>query len=886
MSLTPGTRVGPYEVTGPIGAGGMGEVYRATDSRLRREVAIKTLPAAFAGDPNRLARFQREAQALAALNNPNIAAIYGVEESAGVTALVMEYVDGPTLADRIAQGPIPLSEALPIARQIGAALEAAHDKGIIHRDLKPANIKVTAEGQVKVLDFGLAKAMDTEATSASASATALANSPTLTLESTRAGVILGTAAYMSPEQARGKTVDKRADIWAFGVVFFEMLTGRGAFEGETVSDTLAGVLRADVDWKLLPADTPPAVRRLLERCLEKDPKRRLRDIGDAWMEIDAPAPAAIAVTPAAPAGTSRAGWWAFAGAALIAIGAVAFAFLHKPPQPLRPVLRSTFSTDQPIAGVSLSSDGSKMAFMEVHGATFTLAVRMLDQLAAKDMPEAGVAVLPVFSPDGQWIAFIGVNGTSAKVEKIPATGGAPVTLCPYSGNGLGLAWSPDGNLYWGGAKGLMRVSSAGGTPQEITKPDAGKHETMHGWPFMMPGNHALLFTIETDAGGEVAVLDLTKQTTRVLVQNGTSARYADGHLIYYRSNTLFAVPFDAGRMAVTGSEVPVVDHVSTVNQDGADYTISNDGLLMYVPGTGSLGGGKTVLNWADRAGHLTPMGEPQIWGAGRLSPDMKRVANSMRMNNTRVNDTDDIWTYDIGRRTPTRLTFMGSAYNPIWTRDGRWITFEATQDGKPGLFRVAADGSGKPELLLPTASAAVPNSWTPDGKTLVFTQRGDDHNTHLWAVAIPGGKPVRLHDSAAPESNGEVSPDGHWLAYESQESGASDVYVQPFPAAGAKTRISTDGGSVPRWAYDGKELFFWKMQGEPQLFSVDVQTGTDFHAGVPQPLFDSLAGTTWDVAADGKRFLVETPIVATGAHNAIAVDNWFQELNRLAPLTR
>jgi serine/threonine-protein kinase len=878
MSLAAGTRLGPYEIIAPIGAGGMGEVYRAHDSRLHRDVAIKTLPPAFAEDANRLARFQREAQALAALSHPNIAAIYGLEESGGVNALVMELVGGITLAERIAAGPIPLAEALGIARQIGAALEAAHEKGIVHRDLKPANIKLTGEGQVKVLDFGLAKALDTEFTSSPGATPA--NSPTLTLESTRAGVILGTAAYMSPEQARGKSVDRRADIWAFGVVFFEMLTGRSTFEGETVSDTLAGVLRADIDWKHLPADTPPAVQRLLERCLQRDPKRRLRDIGDAWIEIDSPVAPAAPAPPAPSAGPHRLPWIACGAATLAAVAAVAWALFHKPAAAPRPVVRWSYSQERPIVALSLSHDGSRLVYMEI-GSSYTLALRMMDQLDPKPIPDLTGAALPVFSPDGQWIAFVSITGTP-KLQKVPVTGGTAITLCDYTGDGLGISWGDDGNLVFNGPKGLMRVSSSGGAPQQITTLDSKKNETSHGWPYVLPGSRAVVFAIKNGSSSQVAVADLEKHVTRVLVQNGSSPRYAtSGHLIYYRTGTLFAAPFNASRLEVTGPEAPVVEHVAAINQDGADYSFSDGGMLAYMEGSGPAAGGTTVLNWADRKGVLQPLSDPKQWGTGRLSPDMTHVANGIR-----AGDSEDIWTYDLVRRTPLRLTFEGKNSNPIWSPDGRWITFVHAGEGKTALYRVAADASGKPELLIETEPSAVPNSWTPDGKTLVFTQSGADKHTHLWFVTVPGGKAVRLHEGDAPELNGEVSPDGHWLAYESTESGNNEIYVQPFPGPGPKTRISTQGGSVPRWAHSGRELFFWNFGINRELFAVDVQPAAVFRAGLPQSLFKAAAGTTWDAAADGKHFLVETPSANAGGRQMEAVVNWFDELARRVPVKR
>jgi len=466
MPLSTGTRIGPYEISGPLGAGGMGEVYRAHDSRLHRDVAVKTLPAGFAADPNRMARFQREAQVLAALSHPHIAAIYGLEDSAGVPALVMELVEGVTLAERITAGPIPLEETLRIARQIADALDAAHEKGIVHRDLKPANIKLTPEGQVKVLDFGLAKAFEPEGSSRSSSDPV--NSPTLTLEATTAGMILGTAAYMSPEQARGKSVDKRADIWAFGVVLYEMLTGRIMFEGDTVSDTLAGVLRAPLDFNTLPAGTPPTVRRLLERCLERDPKRRLRDMGDAWVEIDAPASAPAPASAAAPAKPSRWRWLPWIAAAVIAGAGIAWGVLHTPATAPAPVVRWSLTQDKLFVGLALSRDGNRLAYMVVDSVPH-LFLRMLDQVEGKPVPGGDTAIFPIFSPDGQWLAYL--NGMNEfKLKKIPVTGGTPITLCegavPW-----GLTWGDDDTLIFSSGKSLMRVSASGGAPETLTTVD-------------------------------------------------------------------------------------------------------------------------------------------------------------------------------------------------------------------------------------------------------------------------------------------------------------------------------------------------------------------------------------------------------------------------------
>jgi Tol biopolymer transport system component len=864
MSLAAGTRVGSYEVIEPLGAGGMGEVYRARDSRLNRQVAIKTLPSVFASDTNRMARFQREAHLLAALSHPNIAAVYGLEESDGVRALVMELVEGPTLAQRIAAGPIPPEEALEIARQIGAALEAAHEKGIMHRDLKPANIKIAPDGTVKVLDFGLAKALDAEP----ASGGEPANSPTLTLEATRAGVILGTAGYMSPEQARGKMTDKRTDIWAFGVVLYEMLTGRTMFEGETVSDTMAGVLRGEIDWKLLPPDTPPAVRRLLERCLQRDPKRRLRDIGDAWLEIDA-APEKLPAEPKRPAR-----WWPWLALAGVAAGIAGIGMdLFQVPAPApQPVVRWQYSPGTIVVSLALSRDGTRLAYTEFSNSGLpALAVRKMDEAEAKPLPGTVGGFAPVFSPDGQWIAYISMPGAGAhdlKIVKIPLAGGTAITICnvtapdPY----FGMVWADDGNIIFGGQR-LMRVPASGGTPEALPAPDPANAGRKFLDPVLLPGGQ-VLFTRSGGENAQVGVLDWKKRTMRVLVANGASARYVPtGQLVYWRSGTLFAAPFDARRLAITGPEIPVVEGVSSLPADsGADWAVSASGLLAYLYGTGG-GVVRTVMQWTDRQGVSQPIGDPAQWGAGRLSPDGLRIANSIT-----TAKGQDIWIYELARRILTRITFEGNNGTPTWTPDGQTITFSSDRQGKSGLYNVAADASGKPELLLETQTTAAPHCWTPDGKTLVYSMPGGGRR-HLWRFS-PGGKPILLHDTPFRETDGQVSPDGRWLAYQSDESGSSEIYVQPFPGPGGKTRISTNGGTAPRWARNGRELFYWNTQ----LMSVAVEPGAALRPGMPRPLFQMLAGTTWDPAPDGKRFLTEVPASASEHRAIVGLTNWFEEL--------
>jgi serine/threonine-protein kinase len=877
MPINPGSRIGPYEISGLLGKGGMGEVYRAHDARLNRDVAVKTLPSGVYDDQNRMARFQREAQVLAALNHPHIAAVYGLEDSAGARALVMELVEGTTLAERIAAGPIPIDEALAIARQISSALDAAHEKGIVHRDLKPANIKLTPDGKVKVLDFGLAKAYDAEAASGSGAGSDPVNSPTLTLEATRAGVLLGTAAYMSPEQARGKPVDKRADIWAFGVVLYEMLTGRIMFEGDTLSDTLAGVLRAPIDFQGLPAATSPAVRRLLERCLERDPKRRLRDMGDAWIEIDAPIPAP-AQAAAAPAKPSPLRWLPWAATVIVGGAGIAWGLLHTPAIAPAPVVRWSYAQEKPFLAVTLSRDGSRMAYLELDPSP-RLSLRMTDQLEAKPIPGGEFGTVSTFSPDGQWIAFF-QGQSDLKVKKIPASGGTAITLCDAAGP-FGLDWGADDSIVFSGAKGLMRVSASGGTPEALTTLDTKKNETAHRWPSILPGGQYVLFTIRSGASSQVAVLDVKTRAIRVLAPNGSSARYLPtGHLVYYRSGTLFAAGFDAKRAALTGSEAPVVENVSPVVEDGADYAVADSGTLLYLSGAGS--GGKTTMNWADRKGALQQITDAQEWGTGRLSPDGTRIANGIHSGSN-----EDIWTFEFERRTRTRLTFEGVNQNPIWTPDGKWITFSSKKD-KFGISRVAADASGKPEVLLETDAVAIPHSWSPDGKTLVYSHpgAGTDKKLHLWAVTLPGGKPMQLHDTPFSDGDGQISPDGHWLAYQSMESGTLEIYVQPFPGPGAKTRISSQSGNRPRWSRNGKELLYWTTGATLDLMSVDVQTGAAFHAGAPQSLFKLAAGTTWDIAPDGKRFLVELSQGMQEGRKLQAVVNWFDELRRRVPLKK
>jgi serine/threonine-protein kinase len=852
----------------------MGEVYRARDTRLGRDVAIKTSAERFSE------RFEREAHAIASLSHPNICTLFDV----GPDYLVMELVEGPTLGERIAAGPIAIEEALVLAHQIADALEAAHEKGIVHRDLKPANIKLTADGKIKVLDFGLAKAFDAGSSSGSP-----VNSPTLTLDSTRAGMIMGTAGYMSPEQARGKPVDKRADIWAFGVVLLEMLTGRSTFEGETVSDTLAAVLRADIDWKQLPAGVPAKVRRLIARCLERDARKRLRDIGDAWIELDTPDEPAAAAAPIAPQ-RARAWWLGWALAAAIGAAGIGWGVLHRTPEEPRAVVRWTYSPKELLFFPSLSRDGSRLVVSEGTESAPRLALRMMDQLEARPLSGAENMFFGEFSPDGQWIAAFGA-GSDGKVKKIPVTGGTPITLADASAPG-GLTWGDDGTIVFSNLKNLMRVSSAGGKAETLTTPDAKKGELAHRTPHFLPGARALVFTIASAGGTQVAVLDLKKGGYRVVANNGLDGRYVPtGHLVYARGGALFAEPFDAGRLEVTGPEAPVVEGVS-VNGPAAsmaEFAFADSGLLMYVEGAVGTSGG-TTMGWADRQGQVQPLSDTQLWGTGRLSPDGRKIANEIYSGGNTTNGAGpgDIWVFENERKTRTRLTFGGENSYPIWTPDGRRITYGAKANGKTGIDWVMADGSGKPEQLLATDSAAAPSSWSPDGKFLLYWQ--GDTQPRIWVVPVSGGaagKPFPLHDAAASEFDGEVSPDGRWVAYVSTETGQQEVYVQAFPGPGGKERVSTQGGQSVRWARSGRELFYRGALGEVGLMAVDVQTAPQFHVGLPKLVVKGTFGTTWDVTPDGTHFLIELiGGSAQGDRRMIGISDWFDDLRRRVPVKR
>jgi len=937
MSLNPGVRIGPYEVVAPLGAGGMGEVWRARDPRLGRDVALKVLPPDVASDPERLARFAREAQLLASLNHANIAAIYGLEEAGGTRALVLELVEGPTLADRLATGALPLDEALPIARQIAEALEAAHEKGIVHRDLKPANVKLTTGGQVKVLDFGLAKALLGDMTAPDAS-----RSPTLTAAATRAGVILGTAAYMSPEQARGKEVDRRADIWAFGCVLYETLTGRPAFGGETVSDIIAAVLRAEPDGEALPPDLPPAARELLRRCLQKDPRQRLRDIGDARITLTeilaaaAPpsgslAPGAIgaagmksgAVTPAAmtsgavaiPAGSfgvpghagglaaspaaaapgrarlARALPWALSMALAVALAAAVVAYERARSAPAAGVVRLALpmKPEMPLApslgpAVILSPDGHRIAFVAGAGQEARLFTRTLDQ--AEPIPLSGTegANSPFFSPDGQWVAFF----AQSKLKKVSVLGGAPLNVCDAE-NARGGAWAPEGIIYFtpNPDTGMFKVAAAGGASTQISTPDVGRQERSHRWPDPLPDGRAVLVSIIHTSGnvlddGSIGLLSLDDGKVKELMAGGGFPRYLPtGHILYARAGTLYALPFDAARREITGPSVPILEGVRMgQTHGGVQFAFSPAGSMVYVPG---LGGeeppGRLVK--VDRAGNPVPiLEEKRAFYDPHVSNDGSRVI-------VEISETPhNIWAYDMARGTLSRLTFVQGNHDPILSPDGRRIVFQSMRDGATGLFIKTFDGTGTDERLTKTTRQQMPGSWSPDGRLLAYTERSGS-GSDIHTLAVEGDRtPKPYLNEQYGEGAPAFSPDGRFIAYVSDESGHPEVYVQTFPPGGGKWQISTDGGQEPVWARRGGEMFY--RQGN-RMMSVEVTTRPAFTAGRPRMLFErrftpgQLTLTQYDAFPDAQHFLMIDPgeEAAKAPDQPLVVLRWLDEVRRL-----
>lgn len=899
MAFSAGDKLGSYEIVAPIGAGGMGEVYRAKDTKLDRAVAIKVLPGALAQDPDRRTRFEREAKVLASLNHPNIAQIYGIEGN----ALVMELVEGETL-----KCPAPLE----YAKQIAEALEAAHEKGITHRDLKPGNIMVTPDGVVKVLDFGLAFVAQEKSGDPM-------NSPTLTMRATEAGMIMGTAAYMSPEQASGKPVDKRADIWSFGVVLWEMLTGSRLFHGETVSHTLADVLRGPIDFDHLPAGK---IRDLTRRCLTRDVKMRLRDIGDARIVLQEVLAGSEGGTEAIPAPSrSRLSWVSWVVVGVLAVVSGGLLYNATRPAALRPLIRANIVVDDstPLARagdgnmLALSPDGARLA-LTLSGADskVRLYTRLMNQNQVTALAGTDGASYPFFSPDNQWIGFF----ADGKMKKISAEGGAVVTLCDARQT-RGGSWGDDGNIFavLSLSGGLSRVPSAGGTPVPVTKLNSG--EVTHRWPQVLPGGQAVLFTAGASRANQddanIDVISLKTGERKTVARGGYNPRYlptssgvspaGGGYLIYLHQSTLFAVPFDPVRLAVTGSPAPILEDVSGSVSSGGDFAFGQNGTFVYLSGKGTM---RWPISWVDRSSK-TPSATPSppqplhappgIYYTPRFSPDGKRLAFAIGNG-----PGDDIWVKDLDRDTPSRLSFLaGTNRWPVWTPDGKNMVFQSDSPAAPGLYWIRSDGSGEAQRLTKGKPLEYPYSFSPDGKRLAFNQGGNGGSQDVFTALIEGdaghpklGNAELFLGTPFSEVNPAFSPDGRWLAYASDESGSFEVYVRPFPGPGGRWQISTGGGGFPVWSWGapgaGRELFFQTLDQHVMAVSYTAK-GDSFTAAKPRlwtetrlRLFGSYSN--YDLAPDGKRLAAMVADDANGDKPSTHLTfllNFFDELRRRAP---
>ncbi len=928
-----GTTLAHYRITAALGAGGMGEVWRATDEKLGREVALKVLPEEFAKDPDRMARFEREAKVLASLNHPNIATLYGLEsapvisnEAPGrvqrspevgerfssqqapgnfggpstsaspgdasaqddrtvVTFLAMELVEGEDLSERIKRGPIPVDEAIPIALQIAEALEAAHEQGIVHRDLKPANIKLADDGTVKVLDFGLAKAWETEGTDLSSSF-----SPTITRHATVEGVILGTAAYMSPEQARGKKVDRRADIWAFGVVLWEMLTGRKLFDGETVSDVMAAILTSEPELDELPPETPVHVRDLLGRCLRRDPKTRKRDMGDVRLELEENlGPGDIGIEhddPTTKGWTShtRLAWMVAAGMTVVAV-ALGWMLLRSPgssaedPAHLALTLPKGLSFDvretRPV--MVISPAGDEVVFVATDGETRRLYRRSLNSLDTVALDGTEGAKAPFYSPNGLWVGFAAADN---RLKKVSLESGQVVTLTDGSW-GAG-SWGEEGSIIYtpNYLEGLWRVSASGGAAEELTHPDPAVGELNHSWPDHIPESDALVFTSFRLplAESRIELFDTATGERRLLIENGVFGRFvASGHLLFVRENVVLAVPFDSRKLELTGPPVPVLEDAFVAPYEGnSQFAVSDTGTLIHAPA--SLLSPPRRIVWVDRQGREEVLLEAdRRYSNPSLSPDGRSIALTIDDGNP------DIWVYQVDRKVLSRLTFSPrSEHTPIWYPDGRRVAF--VLDAPPfHLYAAPADGSSEPTAVLESPIDSYAEVISPDGRWMVVRQ-STEGDYSLWLLELGDGPLARpLHETRFTERFATLSPDGRYVAYESNESGRPEIYIQSFPDSGVRIQATRDGGEAPMWA-GNSELFFWNGD---HFFTVPVRTTPELTIGEPEALFEARRYTRnmsqeYGVTADGRRFLMATIPEASKPREVQIVLNWFTELERLA----
>ncbi len=916
MTLSAGTKVGPYEVVGAIGAGGMGEVYRARDTKLGREVALKVLPEAFATEAERMGRFEREAKLLASLNHPNIASIFGFEDSGGVHALVMELVEGQTLAERIgepgtrgagprgaglkagatqagAAGAMPVDEALPIAKQIAEGLEYAHERGIVHRDLKPANVKITPDGVVKILDFGLAKALEGDTASSGPS-----TSPTLSHMATQAGVILGTAAYMSPEQAKGKPVDRRADIWAFGCVLYEMLTGKPAFGGETVTDILAAVVTKEPDWSALSAATPTHVRVLLQRCLRRDPKQRLRDIGEARIAIEGTLAGADSVAttthsgPAMRASPVRRGLpWALAGVLAILAALFAPGYFKRAPQPTPAVVSqilapsgNVFALGGSAAGPpALSPDGQLLAFAAIGSDGIQrIWIRRMDSGTAQPVAGTEGGTYPFWSPHGRNLGFF----ANHELSRVGASGGPVIAVCDALA-GRGGSWSRDDTILFTPSTDdvIYRVPASGGTPTPVTKFfEPGEHTNR--WPQFLPDGKHFLYYAQSDLPGRSGTLaaSLDGGAPKLLVRGDSNGVYAPpGYLLFIRQGTLMAQRFDAATLRLTGRpRALAVGAVWDPSIWRGMFAISGNGTLIYEQGTSS--SGDSGLLWVDRNGkQLQDVGTKGNYADQSLSPDGSKLA--VAVGGTRGSN---IWVFDLVRNVKSRLTVSQDAFSPAWSPDGKWIAFASLRGDLPHIYEKAADGTGKSEPLVVDNAGEFGPEWSADGRFLLYNRAANTPGSRveIWAMPMFGDrKPFPVIQSGFPVAGHALSPDGKWLAYTSPQGGTPQVYIQAFPQGGRRWQVSTDNAYSPEWSRDGKELFYFSLADQMIMSAPVSERGGSLTVGKVAALFrvnlptNVLLGTGhgFSVSPDGKRFLVKGQTasqVSQATHALTLIVNW------------
>jgi serine/threonine protein kinase len=872
MRLEPGVRLGSYEIVAPLGAGGMGEVYRARDTKLNREVAIKVLPESFVADPDRLSRFQREAHVLASLNHPNIASIYGFEDAEATHALVLELVEGTTLEERLREGPIAADEALPIARQIAEALEAAHARGIIHRDLKPANVKVRADGAAKVLDFGLAKALDTTV------AGDLSGSPTRTSPAavTHAGVVLGTAAYMAPEQAKGKAVDGRADIWAFGCVLYEMLSGQSPFGGESVGEMLASVLKTDPDWQLLPADTPEGVRRLLRRCLQKDPARRLQHVGDARIEIEEALAAPLhGTTPARSRSDARVAW-SIAG--VLAVTAAILGFLLARPAPTPEEVRleiATPPTTDPIS-LAISPDARKL----VYAATTTegrtqLWLRQLDSTTARPLTGTDSASLPFWSPDSRSIGFF----AEAKLKRLSLDSGAVHVLANAQAP-AGGTWNRDDTILFAPniSGDIYRITATGGDLQP-TKTRSDGRQLPYRFPQFLPDGRHFIYSVMSGSDSGIYVGNLDGSVTTRLLEADSPAVYGSGHLFFIRQGNLFAQRFDAGGFKLGGNPIRVAEQVPG-DRFGAPLSAAIAGPIVYRAG---LIPSRRQFVWVDRAGkELERVGEPD--NANSFSPTISGDGRRVAVHRI-VDGNPDIWLFDMGRRVLERFTtHPANDIHPVWSPDGTRIIYASLRDKVYDLYEGSLIRTDQHELLLATPESKRPTDWSADGRFLLYRVNHPKTGPDIWALSMTEGKKTfPVVQTEFEESGAQFSPKGKWIVYESNKSGRSEIVVQPFLRSGGDLRISLSGGSQARWAADGNEIHYVAPDGRLMAASMRLSSdGQTIEGGIPVPLFAAgvgpavqrLSNPQYMVAPDGKRFLLNRLTGETSVSPITVILNW------------